>query len=172
MASQMLLSFLAVLCLCFGLAQGKGVVVFKAGEQQIGIYFRGRQDVADSGLTDQQPAAYEVFLGTVAPHEMFATQVNDFDAFDIRAADMMARTRVITYTNSDGKAKFDHPHKVSFRNIMQEGAMVELEHGNKEYIWIQPGHQLTHATSPSAFFHLRASGKLFASVMLDMPNEL
>eukprot|EP00927_Polykrikos_kofoidii_P042315 TRINITY_DN361_c0_g2_i1.p1 TRINITY_DN361_c0_g2~~TRINITY_DN361_c0_g2_i1.p1 ORF type:complete len:192 (-),score=39.92 TRINITY_DN361_c0_g2_i1:77-592(-) len=171
MASQMLLSFLAALCV--GLAQGKGVVVFKAAEQQIGIYFKGRQDVADSGGIDQQPAAYEVFLGTVAPHQMFATHFNDFDAFDIRAADMKTRTRVITYTNSDEKSKFDYPHKVSFRNIMQEGGKVELEHGNEEYIWIEPGHQVTHGTSPGAFFQLRDATKTtFASVMLDVPNEL
>eukprot|EP00927_Polykrikos_kofoidii_P042316 TRINITY_DN361_c0_g3_i1.p1 TRINITY_DN361_c0_g3~~TRINITY_DN361_c0_g3_i1.p1 ORF type:complete len:197 (-),score=30.83 TRINITY_DN361_c0_g3_i1:78-593(-) len=171
MASPMLLPFLAALFV--GVAQGKGVVVFKAVDQKLGVYFAGRQDVADAGMTDQQPASYEVFLGTVSPHEELATHFNEFDAFDIRAADMRTRAKVITYTNSDSETKFSHPLKLSVRNIMSEGGKVELNHGGNGFIWIEPGHQVTHSTSAGAVFELRDGTKApFASIRLDTPSEV
>eukprot|EP00927_Polykrikos_kofoidii_P070900 TRINITY_DN6726_c0_g1_i1.p1 TRINITY_DN6726_c0_g1~~TRINITY_DN6726_c0_g1_i1.p1 ORF type:complete len:172 (+),score=31.60 TRINITY_DN6726_c0_g1_i1:46-561(+) len=171
MASQMTFCFLAALCV--GLAQGKGIVVFKAAEQKLGVFYMGRQDLADSGDTQKQPASYEVFLGTVSPHEEFAVHFNEFDAFDIRAADMTSRSRVITYMNSDAETKSFHPLKLTIRNFMSEGGKLELKHGGDGFIWIEPDHQVTHSTYAQAVFELRDSTKTpFAFVRLDMSSEL
>eukprot|EP00927_Polykrikos_kofoidii_P076901 TRINITY_DN73915_c0_g1_i1.p1 TRINITY_DN73915_c0_g1~~TRINITY_DN73915_c0_g1_i1.p1 ORF type:complete len:173 (-),score=26.97 TRINITY_DN73915_c0_g1_i1:60-578(-) len=172
MASPMFLPFLAALFV--GLAEGKGVIVFKAGNQQLGLYFKGRQDFADLGNVAEQPATYEYFLGVVSPHEEKTINFKDFDAFEIRAADMQTRMRIVTYANSDQATKFDQPYKLSFYNFMSEGRNVELKLSKQGgYTWIEPGHVATQVTSTGHVFELRDPTKTtFASVRLDRGTEL
>lgn len=57
---------------------------------------------------------------------------------------MRWRSRVTLFAHEDTL----QPFKVSFHNIMleEDPEPIELQHHDEGFIWIEPNHQITHAT--------------------------
>eukprot|EP00927_Polykrikos_kofoidii_P048970 TRINITY_DN43125_c0_g1_i1.p1 TRINITY_DN43125_c0_g1~~TRINITY_DN43125_c0_g1_i1.p1 ORF type:complete len:171 (+),score=26.81 TRINITY_DN43125_c0_g1_i1:83-595(+) len=170
MALSLFLSVLAVLCV--EQVSGRNRIVFEAADDQLQVYYTGRQDVAEAGKVHEQRPDHEAFLGTVLPHNALAAAFNDFDSFVVRVDNSKTRVKVIAHVNKDADTFHDYPRAIQIRNIMLEGTPVELKHSPEDFIWIEPGHIVSHLTH-GGVFELRDSDRTpFVSVRLDGSDEL
>mmetsp|Transcript_82918 Transcript_82918/g.231228 ORF Transcript_82918/g.231228 Transcript_82918/m.231228 type:complete len:172 (+) Transcript_82918:83-598(+) len=148
-------------------AEGVPVVVFKAGVEPVGVYYVGKQDLADAGKVELQQPDHEIYVGKTEPNNEFTVTCSNFDAFVLRIGDLRHRTKVITFENTDSD-KGTYPYKIGFKNVMIEGMPIELKHGPEHHIWIEPGHTLTHRTNNRGLFELRDTDKrLLLTVRMD-----
>merc|ERR1712086_718279 len=161
LARNMSKVFLALLVLCaasaLGSVQQRPRIYFRAGGQDLGIFYVGNHSLHLGGHVEEQPVDYEVLSGEGSNHEMMLDH-----AFEIRSADFQFRAKVAVFENhADDADKTAHPYVIYFKNLMIEDdaagvqKQMELKHSDSGFIWIEAGHHTIQMTGAHHPFEIR-----------------
>lgn len=127
-------------------------------DQNVGVFFTGNETVARSGLVNEQDPDFETLTEVLQPHATSTHTIHHHHGFMLRTADMQHRFKVAIFPNDEGDSELaDFPHKLVVKNVMLDEPVkqIELKHGSSGYVWIEPGHEVTHKTGHGHAFEIR-----------------
>merc|ERR1719345_503263 len=138
--------FLALLVLCaastLGSVQQRPRIYFRAGGQDLGIFYVGNHSLHLGGHVEEQPVDYEVLSGVVRAGEGNNHEMMLDHAFEIRSADFQFRAKVAVFEN----------HADDAAGVQKQ---MELKHSDSGFIWIEAGHHTIQMTGAHHPFEIR-----------------
>lgn len=122
-----------------------------------GIYF------PEEVVTADRRESHESLLAVLNPLSNQREAVSMDSSIVLRSGDLRTRVRVEVRAAADEISSGGNPYILSISNMAfadrPEPNPVELQHSNSGYIWIEPGHVVSHNTDVNHPFVIRDNQK-------------